>query len=54
MIEMPQTQTETPPPALSRPVLTLDRISLCYRRAKQRLPSFKDYAIHWVKGTLFY
>ena len=53
MIEMTQTPPETPP-ALSRPVLTLDRISLCYRLAKQRLPSFKDYAIHWVKGTLVY
>lgn len=36
------------------PVLELDRVSLCYRLAKQRLPSFKDYAIHWVKGTLVY
>ncbi len=36
------------------PVLELDRISLRYRLAKQRLPSFKDYAIHWVKGTLTY
>jgi len=35
-------------------VLELDRVSLCYRLAKQRLPSFKDYAIHWVKGTLVY
>ncbi|MEO8197680.1 MAG: ABC transporter ATP-binding protein [Thermoanaerobaculia bacterium] len=35
-------------------VLELDRVSLCYRLAKQRLPSFKDYAIHWVKGTLTY
>ena len=38
------------PPSL----LTLDRVSLRYRLAKQRLPSFKDYAIHWVKGTLTY
>lgn len=37
-----------------QPVLTLDRVSLRYRLAKQRLPSFKDYAIHWVKGTLTY
>ncbi len=35
-------------------VLELDRVSLRYRLAKQRLPSFKDYAIHWVKGTLTY
>jgi len=38
----------------SRPLLELDRIALCYRLAKQRIPSFKDYAIHWVKGTLVY
>ena len=54
MIEMPQTQTETPPQRCRGPFSTLDRVSLCYRLAKQRLPSFKDYAIHWVKGTLVY
>lgn len=37
-----------------RPLLSLEGISLCYRLAKQRLPSFKDYAIHWMKGTLTY
>ncbi len=41
-------------PAATRPVLELDRVSLRYRLAKQRLPSIKDYAIHWVKGTLTY
>ena len=41
-------------PAPAPPLLELDGISLCYRLAKQRLPSFKDYAIHWVKGTLVY
>ncbi|MEO8276735.1 MAG: ABC transporter ATP-binding protein [Thermoanaerobaculia bacterium] len=40
----------TPPPT----VLELESVSLRYRLAKQRLPSFKDYAIHWVKGTLTY
>ena len=40
--------------ATTQPLLALDRVSLCYRLAKQRLPSFKDYAIHWVKGTLTY
>lgn len=40
--------------AATQPLLALDRVSLCYRLAKQRLPSFKDYAIHWVKGTLTY
>jgi ABC-type polysaccharide/polyol phosphate transport system ATPase subunit len=42
------------PATPAAPVLELDRVSLCYRLAKQRLPSFKDYAIHWVKGTLVY
>ncbi len=41
-------------PSDGRSVLALDRVSLRYRLAKQRLPSFKDYAIHWVKGTLTY
>lgn len=44
----------TAPDAATQPLLALDRVSLCYRLAKQRLPSFKDYAIHWVKGTLTY
>jgi len=39
---------------MSRPVLELDKISLSYRLAKQRIPSFKDYAIHWMKGALTY
>jgi len=41
-------------PSQNQSVLELDRVSLRYRLAKQRLPSFKDYAIHWVKGTLTY
>jgi len=32
--------------------LLLDKISLRYRLAKQRIPSFKDYAIHWLRGAL--
>jgi ABC-type polysaccharide/polyol phosphate transport system ATPase subunit len=39
---------------MTRPVLALDKISLRYRLAKQRIPSFKDYAIHWLKGALTY
>ena len=30
----------------------LEEVSLCYRLAKQRPPSFKDYALHWVRGAL--
>jgi len=34
--------------------IELDDVSLCYRLAKQRIPSLKDYAIHWMKGALSY
>jgi ABC-2 type transport system ATP-binding protein/lipopolysaccharide transport system ATP-binding protein len=36
------------------PVISLDGVSLRYRLAKQRIPSLKDYAIHWMKGALAY
>ena len=36
------------------PIVELDGVSLCYRLAKQRIPSFKDYAIHLVRGALSY
>jgi ABC-2 type transport system ATP-binding protein/lipopolysaccharide transport system ATP-binding protein len=29
-------------------------VSLRYRLAKQRIPSFKEYAIHWMRGALEY
>ena len=32
----------------------LDGVSLCYRLAKQRIPSLKEYAIHWMRGSLSY
>lgn len=35
-------------------VVTLSGVSLCYRLAKQRIPSLKEYAIHWMKGALHY
>ena len=34
--------------------IRLDGVSLCYRLAKQRIPSIKEYAIHWMKGALAY
>jgi ABC-2 type transport system ATP-binding protein len=34
------------------PLVALDGVGLCYRLAKQRASSFKEYAIHWVKGSL--
>lgn len=36
------------------PAIRLDGVSLCYRLAKQRIPSLKEYAIHWMKGALSY
>lgn len=34
--------------------IDLAQVSLCYRLAKQRIPSFKEYAIHMLKGALSY
>jgi len=34
------------------PLIHLDGVSLCYRLAKQRIPSLKEYAIHWMRGSL--
>jgi ABC-type polysaccharide/polyol phosphate transport system ATPase subunit len=36
------------------PKIRLDAVSLCYRLARQRPPSLKEYAIHWIKGSLSY
>lgn len=36
------------------PLVELSDVSLCYRLAKQRIPSLKEYAIHWLKGALTY
>jgi ABC-type polysaccharide/polyol phosphate transport system ATPase subunit len=32
----------------------LQGVSLCYRLAKQRVPSLKEYAIHFLRGSLSY
>ena len=34
--------------------IRLEGVSLCYRLAKQRIPSFKEYAIHLLRGALTY
>jgi ABC-2 type transport system ATP-binding protein/lipopolysaccharide transport system ATP-binding protein len=34
--------------------IRLEEVALCYRLAKQRIPSFKEYAIHWMRGSLSY
>ena len=38
----------------ARPQIAVEGVSLCYRLAKQRASSFKEYAIHWIKGALVY
>jgi hypothetical protein len=37
---------------MREPLVRLSNVSLCYRLAKQRIPSLKEYAIHFVKGAL--
>ena len=32
----------------------LEEVALSYRLAKQRIPSLKEYAIHWMRGALSY
>ncbi len=34
------------------PVIELQNVGIQYRLAKQRIPSFKEYAVHWLRGTL--
>jgi ABC-2 type transport system ATP-binding protein len=34
--------------------IRLEGVSLCYRLAKQRIPSIKEYAIHFMRGALSY
>jgi ABC-type polysaccharide/polyol phosphate transport system ATPase subunit len=36
------------------PMVRVDGVSLRYRLAKQRIPSLKEYAIHWLRGVLRY
>jgi ABC-2 type transport system ATP-binding protein len=35
-------------------LVRLDGVSMKYRLARQRRPSFKEYALHWVRGALVY
>lgn len=39
---------------MSDPAIRLDGVSVCYRLARQRIPSLKEYAIHWMRGALRY
>jgi ABC-type polysaccharide/polyol phosphate transport system ATPase subunit len=38
----------------SSDVVTLEAVSLLYRLAKHRIPSFKEYVVHWMRGALVY
>jgi ABC-type polysaccharide/polyol phosphate transport system ATPase subunit len=35
-------------------LIRLDDVSMKYRLAKQRQPSLKEYAVHWLRGALVY
>lgn len=35
-------------------IVQLVDVALCYRLAKHRIPSIKEYAIHWMRGALTY
>src|SRR4029077_13849301 len=39
---------------MQEPRIELQEVSLCYRLAKQRIPSIKEYLIHFMKGSLSY
>jgi ABC-2 type transport system ATP-binding protein len=39
---------------MSAPVIEFRNVSLRYRVAKQRIPSVKEYALHWIRGALAY
>lgn len=39
---------------MARTAIELEGVSLCYRLAKQRVASIKEYFIHLVKGALVY
>lgn len=39
---------------MSEPSILLQDVSLRYRLAKQRIPSIKEFAIHWMRGALVY
>jgi ABC-2 type transport system ATP-binding protein len=54
---MDSTQVQDFPRAVATaatPRIELSGVSLCYRLAKQRIRSFKEYAIHFMKGALSY
>ncbi len=38
----------------AEPVIQLDNVSVYYRTAQERIPSFKEYAIRWLKREIHY
>ena len=42
------------PPSSTHPAILLDDVSLCYRLARQRVASIKEYFIHMLRGSLSY
>jgi ABC-type polysaccharide/polyol phosphate transport system ATPase subunit len=42
------------PDSAPLPIVQVEGVSLRYRLAKQRIPSLKEYAIHWLRGVLRY
>ncbi len=38
----------------AEPVIQLDNVSVHYRAAQERIPSFKEYAIRWLKREIHY
>jgi ABC-2 type transport system ATP-binding protein/lipopolysaccharide transport system ATP-binding protein len=38
----------------AREIIRLEGVALRYRLARHRIPSFKEYAVHWLRGVLTY
>lgn len=39
---------------MNSPIIALEDVSVAYRLASHRVPSLKEFAIHWVTGSLSY
>ncbi|MGE0639825.1 MAG: ABC transporter ATP-binding protein [Thermoanaerobaculia bacterium] len=54
MTTLPESSPTTAAPREpgAAPAILLEDVSLYYRLARQRAPSFKEYAIHWIRGAL--
>ena len=47
-------RTVSEPSAHADPVVELDRVSVRYRLPRERILSFKEYAIHWLRRRIRY